>query len=190
MTLLRPALLAVFACSFLTACPQETPPPATDTPATPAPDPSIPATTDLPDDSTLDRFEWPSLQVTTVTGESYDLAEQRGHWVVVNFWATWCTPCLKEMPELSDLHARRGDINVVGLAYEEIAPEAMHAFLAERPLGYPAAIVDIDDPPPDFIPPRALPTTYLISPEGKIARQFLGPITSEQLERVVADAKE
>jgi len=186
MNLPRPALLVVLACA-LAACQPDTPPPASDTPAIPDSETAI---ADTPAESALDRFEWPALQVTTVTGEPYDLVEHRGHWVVVNFWATWCAPCLKEMPELSDLHARRGDINVMGLAYEDIEADAMHAFLDERPVGYPIAIVDTANPPPDFATPRGLPTTYLIDPDGKVARQFLGPVTAQQIELVVAGAKE
>jgi len=185
MTLPRPALLAVLVCA-LSACQPGAPLPASDAPATPDPDTTTSAAADTLADAALDRFEWPSLQVTTVTGEPYDISEHRGSWVVVNFWASWCAPCLAEMPELSDLHARRGDIDVVGLAYEEIEPETMHAFLAEHPVSYPIAIVDTDNPPPDFTTPRGLPTTYLIDPDGKIARQFLGPVTSEQIELVVA----
>jgi len=185
MTLPRPTLLAILLCS-LGACQPEAPPPVSDAPITSDPEPVASAAADILTDTSLDRFEWPALQVTTVTDELYDMAEHRGSWVVVNFWASWCAPCLAEMPDLSELHARRGDINVVGLAYEEIEPDAMRAFLAERPVTYPIAIVDTNNPPPDFITPRGLPTTYLIDPDGKVARQFLGPVTSEQIELVVA----
>jgi len=180
----RPVLL-LLSCTLIACQPEATSPAANG--ASAAPDAETAATiADTPAESALDRFEWPSLQVTTLTGEPYDLAEHRGHWVVVNFWATWCTPCLKEMPELSELHARRGDINVVGLAYEEIEAEEMRAFLDQRPVTYPVALVDVNNPPPDFTTPRALPTTYLIGPDGKLARQFLGPISAERIERVVA----
>jgi len=43
----------------------------------------------------------PALQVTTLAGESFDLAAHRGQWVIVNWWATWCVPCIKELPEIS-----------------------------------------------------------------------------------------
>lgn len=127
----------------------------------------------------------PSLRVTTIDGKPYDLAEHRGNWVVVNFWATWCGPCLKEMPELSALDAMREHIEVVGLAYEDIDLADMQAFLKKHPVVYPIAIVDVMDPPADFATPRGLPMTYLIAPDGKVAKQFLGPVIARDIEGVI-----
>ena len=129
--------------------------------------------------------ETPTLQVKTLDGADYSLAAHRGKWVVVNFWATWCAPCLKEMPELSALHVMREQVEVVGLAYEDIGLEEMRAFLAEHPVAYPIVIVDPMDPPRDFATPRGLPITYLIAPDGKLARQFLGPVTAHELENAI-----
>jgi thiol-disulfide isomerase/thioredoxin len=130
----------------------------------------------------------PTLQVRTIDGASYDLAAHRGKWVVVNFWATWCAPCLKEMPELSALDAMREHIEVIGLAYEEIKPAEMKTFLQKHPVVYPIAIVDVYAPPADFATPRGLPMTYLIAPDGKVAKQFLGPVTAKEIEAAVAAA--
>ena len=154
----------------------------------PAPDaiPGKAAPQDTPVASGLPTI--PVLKVTTVDGTPYDLAAQRGQWVVVNFWATWCSPCLKEMPELSALDAMREHISVIGLAYEEIEPEAMRAFLELHPVVYPVAIADVYDPPKDFATPRGLPMTYLIAPDGKVAKQFLGPVTAQEIETAIADA--
>jgi thiol-disulfide isomerase/thioredoxin len=132
--------------------------------------------------------ETPSLRVATIDGDAYDLTERRGKWVVVNFWATWCSPCLKEMPELSALDAMREHVEVVGLAYEEIEPAAMRAFLEKHPVVYPIAILDVYDPPADFATPRGLPMTYLIAPDGRVARQFLGPVTAKEIETVIANS--
>jgi thiol-disulfide isomerase/thioredoxin len=132
--------------------------------------------------------EVPMLRVETVEGSIYELAAHRGKWVVVNFWATWCAPCLKEMPELSALDKRREDLEVVGLAYEEIEPQAMRDFLKTRPVVYPVAILDVYNPPKDFATPRGLPMTYLIAPDGKVAKQFLGPVTAKEIEAVAASA--
>lgn len=128
----------------------------------------------------------PSLRIATLDGATYDLAERRGKWVVVNFWATWCAPCLKEMPELSALHSMREDVEVVGLAYEEIEPADMRAFLKKRPVTYPVAIVDTYEPPADFDTPRGLPMTVLIAPDGRVARQVLGPVTAKSIEEAIA----
>lgn len=132
--------------------------------------------------------EQPALKLQAVDGQAYDLAAHRGKWVVVNFWATWCAPCLKEMPELSALHAMRSNVEVVGLAYEDIEPAEMLAFLKEHPVAYPIAIVDTYQPPADFAVPRGLPMSYLISPEGKVAKQFLGPVDARAIEEAISAA--
>lgn len=130
----------------------------------------------------------PSLKLPLVDGTPYDLAEHRGKWVVVNFWATWCGPCLKEMPELSALDAMRDHIEVIGLAYEEIDAAAMQAFLKEHPVVYPIAIVDTFNPPADFDTPRGLPMTYLIGPDGRVVDKVLGPVTARTIEAAIAKA--
>ena len=135
--------------------------------------------------SSATTAEVPVLKLQTVEGAEFDLAAHRGQWVVVNFWATWCAPCIKEMPELSELDARREDVQVVGLAYEEIEAQAMRDFLKQRPVVYPIAILDVYSPPVDFATPRGLPMTFLIAPDGKVAKQFMGPITAHEIEAAI-----
>lgn len=130
--------------------------------------------------------ERPALRIASLDGTTYDLAAHRGKWVVVNFWATWCAPCLKEMPELSALHSARDDVEVMGLAYEEIEPADMRAFLARRPVTYPIAIVDTYEPPADFETPRGLPMTVLVAPDGRVAHKVTGPVTAKSLEDAMA----
>jgi thiol-disulfide isomerase/thioredoxin len=127
-----------------------------------------------------------ALAVTTIDGKHWELATHRGHWVLVNFWATWCGPCLKEMPELSALDAMREQVDVIGLDYEDIAPADLRAFLAGHPVVYPVAIVDVYNPPAAFATPRGLPTTYLVGPDGRLARHFLGPVTAADIEAAIA----
>ncbi len=135
-----------------------------------------------------DAVSKPALLVQTIDGSAYDLASHRGHWVVVNFWATWCPPCIKEMPELSALDVERDDVSVVGLAFEEIDPAELKAFLKEHPVSYPISLVDVYNPPADFSTPRGLPLTYLIAPDGSIADKIMGPVTRAELEKMI-DAK-
>lgn len=175
-------------CLLLAAC---RPAADTGTPAAETPQPSpvaeeSPAVEPVPGAGDA-KPEIPSLRITAIDGTEYDLEARRGKWVVVNFWATWCSPCLKEMPELSALDAMREHVEVVGLAYEEIEPEAMKAFLEKHPVVYPIAILDVYNPPADFSTPRGLPMTYLIAPDGKVARQFLGPVTAKEIETAIAN---
>lgn len=132
--------------------------------------------------------EFPTLVVDTIDGGRFDLAAERGSWVVVNYWATWCSPCIKEIPDLSAFDAARDDVKVIGLAFEEIERADLDAFLARHPAGYPIAVVDVYDPPQDFDVPRGLPTTYLIDPQGRMAQRFIGPVTSAQLAKAIDGA--
>jgi thiol-disulfide isomerase/thioredoxin len=108
--------------------------------------------------------------------------------VVVNYWATWCTPCLAEIPDLAAFDQAREDVEVIGLAFEDIEKADMQAFLKEHPIPYPIAVLDVYHPPADFDTPPGLPMTYLIAPDGKVAKQFLGPTTAKELKQLIEAA--
>jgi thiol-disulfide isomerase/thioredoxin len=127
----------------------------------------------------------PTLHVTTLDGKTFDLAAQRGKWVIVNYWATWCVPCIKEMPDISRFVAAHKNVVAIGLAYEDSEPADIKAFLAKHPVAYPIAQVSLDQPPKDFDEPRGLPTTYLIGPDGKVAKHIVGPVTEASLEGLI-----
>ena len=127
----------------------------------------------------------PTLHVTTLDGKTFDLAAQRGKWVIVNYWATWCVPCIKEMPDISRFVAAHKNVVAIGLAYEDSEPADIKAFLAKHPVAYPIAQVSLDQPPKDFDEPRGLPTTYLIGPDGKVAKHIVGPVTEASLQGLI-----
>jgi thiol-disulfide isomerase/thioredoxin len=175
-----PVLLGLATALVLVACQRNAPPPAAPAPAPQAAAPAAPAPV-VPQTAGT-----PTLLVKTLDGKTFDLAAHRGHWVVVNFWATWCGPCLKEMPELSALDAMREQVDVVGLAYEDTTPGEMRAFLDKHPVVYPIAIVGTYEPPKDFETPRGLPTTWLIAPDGTVAKHFVGPVTAKDVDAMIA----
>ncbi|MFM6987961.1 MAG: TlpA family protein disulfide reductase [Arenimonas sp.] len=132
--------------------------------------------------------QMPALTVETFQGDTFNLADHRGKWVVVNFWATWCAPCLKEIPDFNAFAKSRPDVQFIGLAYEEIERADMEAFLKDHPIDYPFAILDVYNPPADFDTPRGLPMTVLVAPDGKVAKTFLGPVTSADLAAAIGGA--
>ena len=127
----------------------------------------------------------PSLKVTTLDGKPYDLSAERGHWVIVNFWATWCVPCIKEMPEISQYVKTHPNVRAIGIAYDDTDPADIRAFLGKHPVSFPVAQVTMDKPLKDFDEPLGLPTTYLIGPDGKVAKHFMGPVTPAALSAVI-----
>jgi thiol-disulfide isomerase/thioredoxin len=130
----------------------------------------------------------PTLSVKTLDGGTFDLSAERGKWVIVNFWATWCSPCIKEMPDISKFVASRGDVAAIGLAFGGEEIEDVTSFLEEHPVKYPIANVPLESPPKDFGAPKGLPTTFLIAPDGRLAKKFTGPITGRELEKAIAAA--
>lgn len=115
-------------------------------------------------------------------GGDVSLSDYRGEWLVVNYWATWCAPCRKEMPELSELHEQRPDVTVLGLAYEEVEDNDFEAFLEASPVSYPILKVDVYAPPQPFGAPKVLPTTIILDQQGRAVKTFLGPVTRESIE--------
>jgi len=128
----------------------------------------------------------PALVVDTLDGDRFDLAEQRGRWVVINFWATWCAPCIKEIPELSEL-ADRDDVVVLGLDYEEIERDELDAFLAQHQPRYAIAPIDPWQPLAGFPVPRGLPVTYLIDAGGTVVEAWLGPVDKTMIEQAMIE---
>ena len=89
------------------------------------------------------------------------------------------------MPDISRFVAAHKNVAAIGLAYEDSEPEDIKAFLAKHPVVYPIAQVTLDEPLKDFDEPRGLPTTYLISPDGKVAKHIVGPVTEASLEAII-----
>jgi thiol-disulfide isomerase/thioredoxin len=119
-------------------------------------------------------------------GKQVSLSDYRGKWVIVNFWATWCPPCLEEIPDFVELYEENRDTLVVlGVNYEEINDEYLREFVDSHMISYPVMHME-PLPVTPLGPVTGLPTTYIISPQGeRVARQE-GPVTRETIEKYIA----
>jgi len=132
------------------------------------------------------RGQSPDFELKDLAGRTHRLSDYRGNWVVVNYWATWCPPCLEEMPELAAFHERYGEQGVVvlGVNLEEIDPAELEAFVDSLMVDYPVLLSGML--PPDGMPAiRGLPTTLVIAPSGEIVATRLGGVTAALLEDII-----
>ena len=123
-------------------------------------------------------------------GKNHSLADYQGKWVIVNYWATWCTPCQEEIPDLVEFHDRHKDDDavVIGINFEDIGEEQLTAFVDSFLISYPI----LRSEPLAVTPLGAisgLPTTYIIAPDGSPVARQVGPVTGKQLEDYIARKK-
>ncbi len=116
-------------------------------------------------------------------GKMQRLADYRGKWVLVNFWATWCPPCELETPDLIALHNahKNSDLAVIGVALDSTRP-AVLAFVAKHGISYPIAIGSYDMAEKQIGAVEALPTSYLFDPTGKLVSYQEGMVTRKDVE--------
>lgn len=124
----------------------------------------------------------PDTALTTMTGNQTSLAAYRGKWALVNFWATWCAPCRREMPLIEDVHRRYASRGFTALGvnvYEK--RDRVEKFVAENGITFPI-LLDAEGAAMKAFSASALPHTVLINPKGIVERAHTGPMTSETLE--------
>ncbi len=130
----------------------------------------------------------PHLSLPDLSGQEQSLAGHRGRIVVLNFWATWCAPCRKEMPIFVNLQSEYAAWGVQVVAASADTPEAMDkvvAFVREKRLTFPVWTGATSEDMLGFGLTSALPGTVIIDRDGTIAAQFVGVITEAQLRKVI-----
>lgn len=135
--------------------------------------------------STAVEYELPDTD-----GKTHSFDQYRGKWVIANYWATWCTTCLKELPDLASFHEHNKDKDavVVGINFEDIDADELDDFIARASIPYPVlSSKPVAATPLGRVP--ALPTTYIIDPEGNVVAGDVGLITQQHIEDYIAGEK-
>lgn len=119
-------------------------------------------------------------------GGSESLADYRGRWVLVNFWASWCLPCRDEAPALERFQRQHGGpgFTVLGIDSRDLSSDGL-AFVEEYGLSYPQLRDGDGDAAKDY-GTTGVPENFLVDPRGKVRLLVRGPISEEQLREEVA----
>jgi thiol-disulfide isomerase/thioredoxin len=137
-----------------------------------------------------------AFDLKDTAGSPQRLADLKGRWVVVNFWATWCAPCVKEIPDIAAFAAAQGDkVRVIGVALDwdetgkhDADERKVKAFAKKVGLTYPLVLGNAASER-FFGRLKGLPTTIVYDPAGNVAYRKTGTVTRELLNRVVAGEK-
>jgi thiol-disulfide isomerase/thioredoxin len=111
----------------------------------------------------------------SLDGEQIQLADLRGHWVVINFWATWCAPCVAELPLLQQLAEHHGDqLAVLAINMRE-DEDQVRAFVEQHNISLPV-LLEPDDQTLINYGVQGLPLSIVVSPQGEVVRRHAGPV--------------
>lgn len=137
--------------------------------------------------SPLLRARVPEVAGTTLSGDSYDIDDHRGSWVLVNFFATWCPGCVNEHPELVELErwgADGGNLDLVSVVFNDPV-ERVDEFFAERGGTWP--ILNSPSVPVDFQVAQ-IPETFLVSPAGQVVLHVEGEVAASEVIRIIEES--
>lgn len=123
----------------------------------------------------------PTLQ--RADGSALDWDSLRGEWVLVNYWAEWCKPCLEEIPELNAIH-QDSNVTVLGVNFDGVQGDELTRLAETMGIEFPLLATD---PGPQFgwNLPMALPATFVVDPEGNLLEARFGPQTEAELKQLM-----
>ena len=123
-----------------------------------------------------------SFDLTDTQGKAHRLADYKGRWVVVNFWATWCVPCIQEIPEIAAFAKANPNVVVIGVAVDaEDNVAKVKQFATKTGHSYPLVLSDAKVEK-QLGEPKALPTTRIYDPTGKVVYDRVGRVTEKFLQ--------
>lgn len=130
------------------------------------------------------------IKFISLDGQESLLSDYKGKWVIVNLWATWCPPCLVEIPDLVMFHEEHKDKDaiVIGVNYEANDVKKVKAFAESQMINYPIVRFEgkVDGRTSPFGPLQGLPTTYMVAPDGSVVAARTGMVDQKMLESFIA----
>jgi len=125
----------------------------------------------------------PNFVLKTGDGKTYELVQSKGKVVIVNFWATWCGPCRKEIPDFIEFYKKYKDqgVEIVGVSLDKDGWEKVNPFVKQNNINYPV-VLDNGKVAATFGKIQFIPTTFIIDPNGNIVDQHTGVMTKAMLE--------
>ena len=149
-----------------------------------------PSTNKLADSPLLGKYAPALVSDSVRTSDEFDLYERTGEWVLVNFFATWCTPCVAEHDDLaafSNAHSVAGDASVVSVVFSDTTKN-VRAFFAKNGGDWPVVIDDDGRIATDW-GVTGVPESYLIAPDGVVRAKIVGGVDVDKLDELLARAK-
>ena len=129
-----------------------------------------------------------SFSLTDTKGVMFTEKNTRGKYLVINFWATWCTPCLKEIPAFVKFYEENSDhVEILGLDFEPVDLEIINDYVGRFSINYPIVLYNEnnDSEYSNFGEIIGMPTTQIYSPEGELLHTFMGEITINDLSEFI-----
>jgi thiol-disulfide isomerase/thioredoxin len=128
-----------------------------------------------------------AFSMTDTNGKVHTLSQYAGKWIVINYWATSCPPCIKEIPQLNKFYKKHKDHDavVLGVDFEDISLEWLKDFMDSMSMSYPVLPSNPSQEVTPFGVITMLPTTFIISPGGEFVAHQAGAVTAADLEAFI-----